>query len=75
MTRSQKINQRHDTIRGVIAEYAITDQDTLLEKLKARGIASSQPVLSRDLIALRVSRVYFTGHDEPVYCIVPDVVF
>lgn len=46
--------QRRKAIRGLIEEQEVESQARLLELLAARGIAATQPQLSRDLRALGV---------------------
>ena len=50
----QTTQSRRDIIRQILAEDEVPSQTALQELLEARGIATSQPVLSRDLRALGV---------------------
>lgn len=60
---------RRAAIRQLLAEQEVRSQSELLEALARRGFAASQPVLSRDLRALRVAKqdgVYRVVEDERI---------
>jgi len=48
--------ERRQAIRALLEEFEISSQSQLLEILEARGIATTQPALSRDLRALSVAK-------------------
>ena len=48
--------ERRDAIRSILAEGDVTSQYELYARLKRRGFTASQPVLSRDLRALRAAK-------------------
>lgn len=60
---------RRDAVRAILADGEIRSQAELREALRARGFDASQPVLSRDLRALRVAKhegVYRVLEEEKV---------
>lgn len=48
---------RRSAIRALLEEESVHSQSELLGLLEARGFATTQPVLSRDLRALRAAKV------------------
>jgi transcriptional regulator of arginine metabolism len=49
-------DRRRAAIREILSERTVASQTELLALLRARGLGASQPVLSRDLRALRVAK-------------------
>lgn len=49
-------DKRRAAIRDLLLEAPVRNQEELLEKLERRGLGASQPVLSRDLRALKVAK-------------------
>jgi len=47
---------RREQIRDILASQDLTSQEELLQVLARRGVRTTQPVLSRDLRALRVAK-------------------
>jgi len=55
--RPETWSERHDAIRAILRREAIHDQRELLERLRRRGFAVTQPSVSRDLRELHVAKV------------------
>jgi transcriptional regulator of arginine metabolism len=67
--RMPTTQERRSTIRTLLAEQPVASQAELLEALEIRGINASQPMLSRDLRALKVAKrdgVYQVFEEERV---------
>lgn len=56
---------RQQAILGIIQAGPVYSQDELAERLRAEGIASTQATLSRDLKALKISKVPGEGYVVP----------
>ena len=53
--------ERQATIRGIIDSRPIENQEELRKQLRQRGWDVTQSTLSRDLRAMRVSRIPYQG--------------
>jgi transcriptional regulator of arginine metabolism len=61
--------ERRSTIRRLLAQRPVASQAELLAALESRGINASQPMLSRDLRALKVAKrdgIYQVFEEERV---------
>lgn len=58
---------RHQKILEIIGDQAVTTHNELLEKLKERGIVSTQATISRDVKELRLIKAMNPGG---IYCYV-----
>ena len=68
-TTVSPVRDRRAVIRSILAERPVQSQAELLELLAERGFETTQPVLSRDLRALKVAKregVYQLVADEHV---------
>ena len=50
------VQSRRQAIREILTETEVSSQEQLLQELASRGISTTQPVLSRELRAMRVAK-------------------
>ncbi len=58
-TYSARVNltrERRGTLRRILTEHECASQEQILHELAVRGVQTTQPVLSRDLRALRAAK-------------------
>ncbi len=58
-TYSARVNltrERRGTLRRILTEHDCASQEQILHELAVRGVQTTQPVLSRDLRALRAAK-------------------
>lgn len=58
----QNIQQRRKAIVEIVSAKSIPSQEELLSELQKKGIEATQATLSRDLKALRISKVLGEGY-------------
>ena len=61
----QNIQSRHKALIQIISQETIYSQEELQEKLRKQGIITTQATLSRDLKALKISKVPGEGYVVP----------